>query len=683
MNAQVGIGTTTPNSSSELEIVSNDKGILIPRIGLSSSSDSTTIGSGNVESLLVYNTATSGDITPGYYYWDGAKWQRLTVADDVDIKEPWYGTDDNAAATSNTEDMYLMSSKVGIGTTTPEARLNLIQSGSIAYGNLENAALLIGTTANGIGLDNNQIAKYGGTLFFESEDGFTLSTDVNSNGEVNVNTADKVMSIAKTGDVRIDYNLHVLEKVGVGTTSPVSKLQVVGSDGQDIFRVKGPGSASELIFNDLISGGYPSGLSNLTSQSDGMLVDLPQFANLIFKIRNNDQTDGFHIVNNTGDHVFTANANRRMSIGFASDVPEATLDVASATRTGTHAPTSTFYVTGNYGQRSNGAEFVHTNGTQGVGIGWEGIYKTSSAADSNLSLSSKGTGSVYTYTNNAARMTVDGDGEVGVGTTNPTERLHVNNGQLYITTPSNNMLRFQIGYDGFSYGNRSSDFGVLFESASSGFPGSVARISAGDQSTGTANGNKYLGFQVGRNKLNSDTKLMYLSSVGGGRVGINTESPSYTLHVNGSVAGTSAYVNTSDARLKTNILPLENALSKIMSLQGVTFDWNSNRSVGKQLELDDKNHIGFIAQQVESVLPEVVSTDDSSSEKIKSVAYADIVPVLVEAIKELNKKIDQLEDENTQLKASLNSIDALKVEIKNMQNKLKRVLDVTEENNAK
>ncbi|MWB94712.1 hypothetical protein GON26_10080, partial [Flavobacterium sp. GA093] len=75
--AQVGIGTTTPNESSQLEVVATNKGILIPRVLLKSTKDTTTISSGNVESLLVFNTQTIADVIPGYYYWYIDKWNRL------------------------------------------------------------------------------------------------------------------------------------------------------------------------------------------------------------------------------------------------------------------------------------------------------------------------------------------------------------------------------------------------------------------------------------------------------------------------------------------------------------------------------------------------------------------------------------------------------------------------------
>jgi len=81
--AQIGIGTISPDKSSELDIVASNKGILIPRISLTSSTDATTISTGNVISLLVYNTATVADIIPGYYYWNGTKWMRLALASET------------------------------------------------------------------------------------------------------------------------------------------------------------------------------------------------------------------------------------------------------------------------------------------------------------------------------------------------------------------------------------------------------------------------------------------------------------------------------------------------------------------------------------------------------------------------------------------------------------------------
>lgn len=120
-------------------------------------------------------------------------------------------------------------------------------------------------------------------------------------------------------------------------------------------------------------------------------------------------------------------------------------------------------------------------------------------------------------------------------------------------------------------------------------------------------------------------------------VGIRTTSPSYTLHVNGSVAGTSAYNNLSDVRLKKNIVPIADALAIVGQLQGVRFDWRKpdERTVGKNLNLPVNDpQVGFIAQEVKKVLPQAVTAADSG-DHLMSTQESKVVPVLVEAVKQL------------------------------------------------
>jgi hypothetical protein len=120
----------------------------------------------------------------------------------------------------------------------------------------------------------------------------------------------------------------------------------------------------------------------------------------------------------------------------------------------------------------------------------------------------------------------------------------------------------------------------------------------------------------------------------------------YKLFVNGTSAGTSAFQNVSDRRLKKDITLIESALNKVKLLNGVSFNWD--KTIRPDLALDDKNHLGLIAQDVEEILPQVVTTGIDEL-KTKTIAYSDIVPVLIEAIKELSA-------ENTSL---INRIEAL------------------------
>jgi hypothetical protein len=100
-----------------------------------------------------------------------------------------------------------------------------------------------------------------------------------------------------------------------------------------------------------------------------------------------------------------------------------------------------------------------------------------------------------------------------------------------------------------------------------------------------------------------------------------------------NVVGDITAFYSSDERLKDNITPIENPLAKVLSISGNTFDWNDKSShTGKD--------IGVIAQEIEKVLPEIVTTRENG---FKAVQYEKITPLLIEAIKELSHKVDDLQ----------------------------------------
>ncbi|RAK63226.1 tail fiber domain-containing protein [Hymenobacter edaphi] len=100
-------------------------------------------------------------------------------------------------------------------------------------------------------------------------------------------------------------------------------------------------------------------------------------------------------------------------LGLGRTAPTNRLDVAVGTaRTGSHAANRPLYITGDFNDASNGAEFRHWNGTQGIGIGYNSLYAAGSNTDQSLNLMPKGSAGV------------------GIGTTNPTQKLQVA-GQIY------------------------------------------------------------------------------------------------------------------------------------------------------------------------------------------------------------------------------------------------------------
>ena len=153
---------------------------------------------------------------------------------------------------------------------------------------------------------------------------------------------------------------------------------------------------------------------------------------------------------------------------------------------------------------------------------------------------------------------------------------------------------------------------------------------------------------------NQDVILAYA----GGNVAIGDTSPSQKLFVNGNTkintalgvgvnpSSTSGRIDasndvvafsTSDERLKKYIKNIKNPLEKISKINGVTFEWKkTDEKMKKEVEGHD---VGVLAQELEEVLHEVVATRDNG---YKAVKYEKIVPLLIEAIKEQQKQIDEL-----------------------------------------
>ena len=190
----------------------------------------------------------------------------------------------------------------------------------------------------------------------------------------------------------------------------------------------------------------------------------------------------------------------------------------------------------------------------------------------------------------------NGTGNVGIGVTSPSQKLHVNGNMLtnrVYLMDTNHSIRAQSGV------------GLVFSTFG------VGDIMA----------------------LREET----------GRLGIGMTNPSYRLDVNGTVRASEFIYTSSDSRLKENIKTITNPLGKITALRGVTFDWKEKE--------ENSSSIGLIAQEVESIFPNIVSTDD---EGFKSIQYSSLVAPLIEAVKEQQKQISNLESRIQNLEGSAN-----------------------------
>jgi len=287
---------------------------------------------------------------------------------------------------------------------------------------------------------------------------------------------------------------------------------------------------------------------------------------------------------------------------------------------------------GNYGSASmnlnfqvsqNGASninFYDNNGTEGLFIHTENLnyggkihfgprWNTDENAVTFHMLKTSAGG-----THNGAR--------VGIGTTSPGHKLDVVGGSIRI----NDVGQF------IHFGtNASVKIGTASGNSNDLYLGSADDLNMESSYIRLWRGGYYGSTEYGRLAFSDDSWLC----TGGSShyLGIGTNNPTERLHVSGNILATGNITANSDISLKDNITPIPNALDKVLQIRGVTFNRNDIE--------DNPRHAGVIAQEVEKVLPEVVSEGEDG---IKSVAYGNMVSLLIEAIKEQQEQIDMLKE---------------------------------------
>lgn len=234
---------------------------------------------------------------------------------------------------------------------------------------------------------------------------------------------------------------------------------------------------------------------------------------------------------------------------------------------------------------------------------------------------------------------------VGIGTDAPDATFEVNTATNGLTIPLvvKNVASNTVGdIVGIGLVNEQVDYGNFYKAAmvherTSGF--GVGKLhflvdDAGDGNSATL----------------AESRMTILPN---GNVGIGVTAPTVKFQVAGdaTISGkfnSNGIQESSDRRFKKDIQQLESALENVLKLEGVTYNWKTEEFPEKNFS--DRTEIGVIAQELEKVYPELVSTD---SQGYKSVQYSHLVPVLIEAIKEQQLKITQLETSNGELKAAL------------------------------
>jgi len=227
----------------------------------------------------------------------------------------------------------------------------------------------------------------------------------------------------------------------------------------------------------------------------------------------------------------------------------------------------------------------------------------------------------------AATAPVDGlavQGSTGIGTNSPGQKLEVV-GAIKIGPTSTNSDG-SIRYDGTNFQGHHNGTWINLDAAATG--GSTPWTQSGSDVT-------------------------YVS----GNVGIGTTSPAQELTIIGDASISGALVAPSDRRLKDNIKPLKGALKIISQLRPSTYFYKENKAA--VFGLSDDLQFGLIAQELEEVLPNLVSDNALTSEsgkRFKGVEYEQLIPILTQAIKELEEENESLMDEINRQNKTLSSV---------------------------
>ena len=288
------------------------------------------------------------------------------------------------------------------------------------------------------------------------------------------------------------------------------------------------------------------------------------------------------------------------------------------------------------------------------------------------------TTSVTTLTSNVAQLGFSNfgsnvvniscsNGLLGIGTSTPQAQLHVaSNVQvdgtiLMQSTPVMPGIALSIGGNVVNTSSLSSNFTQI---TFSNYGTSTASISCSNGNLGVNTAAPMASLHVYKNDTTTTQIMIENDATSIGKAGINfaTNNNLYNVYTQLDTAGVFSIVNqsatgvalaaggnswasTSDKRLKENIQPLEWASSKIQLLNPVTYDWKATHTPG----------VGFIAQEVEQVIPGVVELP-STEEGFYSLRTGDIVPYLVKAFQEQQALIDTLQNRLALIESATKSI---------------------------
>jgi hypothetical protein len=434
-----------------------------------------------------------------------------------------------------------------------------------------------------------------------------------ADGVDDVGSADGYSLDAADGDPTDAVYVDNAGNVGIGTLSPtLGRLQVENPTGTGVYAASNDGTG---IFGFSQTGTGVTGVSN-NGYAGSFVGDVYVSGNL-----------GVDTSVGIGTPAVSPDSRLHVDNPSNSSDTKAIYGVASST-SDAHPTVGVYGETKSSGSVASSGVYGYASGSVGMSDGVRGVADgVQGAGVRGLATDASGPNvGVYGHTdspNGWAGLFEGGrsyfGGNVGIGITTPERKLHI----------------------------RGEGPRVLIE-ASAGSP-EVNFKTAGDAVGEIWAIYKHSSAEDLRFYQNGDRVTIQNNT---GNVGIGTINPgTYKLYVNGEAYATT-WLHLSDARLKTDLQPIEDALSKVTQLRGLSFLWR--RGEYPDRELPEGRHYGLVAQDVEQVLPEAVK---ENSDGEKAIAYSELIPVLVESIKELKIEMELLRTENSKLQARLDALE--------------------------
>lgn len=347
---------------------------------------------------------------------------------------------------------------------------------------------------------------------------------------------------------------------------------------------------------------------------------------------------------------------------------------------GTTTPASKLHIAG--ADMNNALLFENTSAnagrnyilfkTQGTEQGYIGL---GGGATNHMSVAAYGaSNNLFLETNGTVKMTVLPSGNVGIGTTTPYTTLTVGStdatAKITAGGPNTHLTLAAAGPNGNIYLNAGGVESGNYSTSTRLFVGANGNVGIGtlapinklqigsttysENTLAMGNGTQNFAIDISLSTIPtfySDNNFSFMASGGGnGRVGIGTTSPTHPLQMGSGAHVTTAgvWTNASDARLKTNVVNTNYGLQTVMQLRPVNYT----------MVKGGEAQVGFLAQEVQKIVPEVVSGTEGDITKGETLglSYGNLVPVLTKAIQDQQATIEAQQKQIDELTKLVNQL---------------------------